>query len=108
MIQSSTATSVIAVGLVNAGVLSFRNSLGILFGANVGTTITAQLVALKLTDFAPSLILVGFVVGLIPFRWKVLGRSIFYFGLVFFSLNLVSTAVTPLRSDAGDASRSTR
>ncbi len=98
LIQSSTATSVIAVGLVNAGVLSFRNTLGILFGANVGTTVTAQLVALKLTDFAPALILIGFFLGLMPFRWRVLGRSIFYFGLVFFSLNLVSSAVEPLRT----------
>jgi phosphate:Na+ symporter len=90
---------VIAVGLVNAGVLSFRNTLGILFGANVGTTVTAQLVALKLTDFAPALILAGFAIGLIPFRGRIFGRSIFYFGLVFFSLNMVSGAVAPLRSD---------
>lgn len=97
VIQSSTATSVIAVGLVNAGVLSFRNTLGIIFGANVGTTVTAQLVALKVTDFAPALILAGFVIGFLPVRQRVLGRSIFYFGLVFFSLNLVSTSVAPLR-----------
>lgn len=99
VIQSSTATSVIAVGLVNAGVLSFRNTLGILFGANVGTTVTAQLVALKLTDFAPALILAGFAIGLLPFRTRIFGRSIFYFGLVFFSLNMVSAAAEPLRSN---------
>ncbi len=97
VIQSSTATSVIAVGLVNAGVLSFRNALGVLFGANVGTTVTAQLVALKLTDFAPGLILLGFVAGYLPFRWRVFNRAIFYFGMVFFSLNLVGVAVAPLR-----------
>lgn len=99
VIQSSTATSVIAVGLVNAGVMTFRQSLGIIFGANVGTTVTAQLVALKLTDFAPGLILVGFVVGFLPFRTRIFGRSIFYFGLVFFSLNLVSAAVLPLKEN---------
>ncbi len=99
VVQSSTATSVIAVGLVNAGVLSFRHSLGVVFGANVGTTVTAQLVALELTSFAPALILVGFFAGYAPFRWRVLGRSIFYFGLVFFSLELVSAAVKPLQSD---------
>ncbi len=101
IIQSSTATSVIAVGLVNAGVLSFRHSLGILFGANVGTTVTAQLVAFELTSFAPVLILLGFAAGYMPFRWRILGRSIFYFGIVFFSLNLVSAAVEPLKSDPG-------
>ncbi len=99
VIQSSTATSVICVGLVNAGVLTFRQSLGVLFGANVGTTVTAQLVALKLTDFAPWLILVGFLAGLLPTRLRIFGRSIFYFGLVFFSLQLVSAAVAPLKAD---------
>jgi len=99
VIQSSTATSVIAVGLVNAGVLTYRQSLGVLFGANVGTTVTAQLVALKLTDFAPWLILVGFLAGFLPFRWKIFGKSIFYFGIVFFSLELVSMYVEPLKSD---------
>ena len=99
VIQSSTATSVIAVGLVNAGVLSFRQTLSVLFGANVGTTVTAQLVAFKLTDFAPTLILVGFLAGYLPFRWRVVSRALFYFGVVFFSLNLVSAAVSPLRAD---------
>lgn len=99
VIQSSTATSVIAVGLVNAGVMSFRQALGIVFGANVGTTVTAQLVALKLTSFAPVLILVGFAIGFMPFKYRVFGRSIFYFGLVFFSLNLVSSAVEPLKEN---------
>lgn len=100
VIQSSTATSVIAVGLVNAGVMTFRQALGIVFGANVGTTVTAQLVALKLTSFAPALILVGFAIGFMPFKYRVFGRSIFYFGLVFFSLNLVSAAVLPLKENA--------
>lgn len=100
IIQSSTATSVITVGLVNAGALSFRQSLGVVFGANVGTTVTAQLVAFQITDFAPLLILLGFAAGYLPFRFRVLGRSIFYFGLVFFSLDLVATAVEPFRSDA--------
>ena len=99
LIQSSSATSVIAVGLVNAGVLSFHQSLGVLFGANVGTTVTAQLVALKLTDFAPALILAGFVASLLPFSWRIFGRAIFYFGVVFFSLNMVSAAVVPLKQD---------
>jgi len=80
------------VGLVNAGALSFRQSLGVVFGANVGTTVTAQLVAFEVTDFAPVLILLGFAAGYVPFRFRVLGRSIFYVGVVFFSLDLVATA----------------
>ena len=61
VVQSSTATTVITVSLVNAGILSFAQSLGILFGSNVGTTVTAQLIALKLTSFAPVFIIIGFI-----------------------------------------------
>ncbi|MFH1404287.1 MAG: Na/Pi cotransporter family protein [Candidatus Altiarchaeota archaeon] len=99
IIQSSTATTVIVVGLVNAGTISFMQSLGIIFGANVGTTVTAQLVAFKLTAFAPLFIVLGFLVGLAGGKYKFLGKPIFYFGLVFFSLNLISDSITPIKSD---------
>jgi phosphate:Na+ symporter len=97
VIQSSSATSVVAISLVNAGVLSFKNSVGIIFGSNVGTTVTAQLVAFELTAFAPLLIITGFVISLIHSRFAIFGKSIFYFGFVFFSLNLIATALEPLR-----------
>ena len=97
VIQSSSATSVIAVSLVNAGVLSFRNSVGIVFGSNVGTTVTAQLVAFKLTAFAPLLIIAGFLISLTRSRLSIFGKSIFYFGFVFFSLNLIASTLEPLQ-----------
>jgi phosphate:Na+ symporter len=100
VIQSSSATSVITISLVNAGVLSFRNSVGIIFGSNVGTTVTAQLVAFKLTAFAPLLIIAGFVLSLVRSRFAMFGKSIFYFGFVFFSLNLISSSLQPLQNDA--------
>jgi len=99
IIQSSSATSVIAIGLVNAGVLSFKNSVGVIFGANIGTTITAQLVAYKLTSFAPILIILGFLLSLKRSRYSLFAKSIFYFGFVFFSLNLISTSLSPLQND---------
>jgi phosphate:Na+ symporter len=99
IIQSSTATTVIAVGLVNAGTISFVQSLGIMFGANVGTTITAQLIAFKLTGFAPFFILAGFLISIFGGRYKFIGKPLFYFGLVFFSLGLISDAVEPYKSD---------
>ena len=99
VIQSSSATSVIAIGLVNAGVLSFKNSVGIIFGANVGTTVTAQLVAFKLTAFAPVFIVAGFALSLLRTRASIFGKSIFYFGFVFFSLNLISSSLAPLQSE---------
>ncbi len=100
IIQSSSATSVITISLVNAGVLSFKNSVGIIFGSNIGTTITAQLVAFKLTAFAPAFIILGFGLSLIRTRYSVFGKAIFYFGFVFFSLNLISSSLQPLQNNA--------
>ncbi len=97
IIQSSSATSVITISLVNAGVLSFRNSVGVIFGSNVGTTVTAQLVAFKLTEFAPLLIIVGFFMSLTRSRWTLFGKPIFYIGFVFFSLNLIASSLAPLQ-----------
>jgi len=99
VIQSSSATSVIAISLVNAGVLSFKNSVGIIFGSNIGTTITAQLVAFKLTNFAPYLIIFGFILSLLHNRVSIFGKAIFYFGFVFFSLNLISSTLLPLQQN---------
>ena len=99
VVQSSTATTVITVGLVNAGVISFTASLGIIFGANLGTTMTSQLIALNLTAFAPILILAGFLIGIIGGKYRVFGRPIFYFGLVFFGLSLISSVMVPYRTD---------
>lgn len=99
VIQSSSATSVITISLVNAGVLSFKNSVGIIFGSNIGTTITAQLVAFKLTAFAPVFIILGFALSLTRSRYSVFGKAIFYFGFVFFSLNLISASMEPLQGN---------
>jgi len=100
IVQSSSATTVIAVGLVNAGAISFLGSLGLIIGANVGTTLTAQLVAFKLTAFAPVLVVLGFAASLIRGPYRAFGKPIFYFGLVFYSLNLISSIVAPLQGDA--------
>jgi phosphate:Na+ symporter len=99
LVQSSAATTIITVNLVNTGTLSFIQSLGIIIGSNVGTTITAQLVAFKMTAFGQVLIPVGFLVGIFGRQYRFLGKPLFYFGLVFFSLNLISTGLTPFQDD---------
>lgn len=99
VIQSSSATSVITIGLVNAGVLSFKNSVGIIFGTNVGTTITAQLVAFKLTMFAPIFVILGFALSIMRNRFSIFGKAVFYFGFVFFSLNLIASSLEPLQNN---------
>lgn len=98
LIQSSTATTVILVGLTNAGLIAFSNSLGVILGANIGTTITSQLVALKVTNIAPYFVLLGFFITYFGGTYKRWGKPLFYFGLVFFSLSLISLYMGPVKS----------
>lgn len=100
LIQSSFATIMITTGLVNSGILSFTQSLGIIIGANVGTTLTAQLVAFNVMAFAPIFLILGFLISALgKEKYKIIGKSLFYFGLVFFSLNLMSEALIPIKDN---------
>jgi phosphate:Na+ symporter len=99
LFQSSSATSVLAVGLVSAGLISFFHSLGIILGADIGTTLTVQLVVWKFTDISPVFIILGSIVWVSgKNKWKYIGETIFYFGLIFFGLGLVSMATEPLKN----------
>jgi phosphate:Na+ symporter len=97
LIQSSSAVSVLAIALVNSGVLPFGNSLAVLLGTNLGTTVTAHLVALKMTQLGPFFIVLGFVLSLLKIRWSIFGKVVFYFGFILFSLDLISKTLLPLR-----------
>lgn len=99
IIQSSTATSIITIGLVNAGALTFHESIGIIIGSNLGTTITSQLVAFKLTAIAPIFIILGFLISMFGRSYSFLGRPIFYFGIVFFSLELINRTIEPFNNN---------
>ena len=99
LIQSSAATTIITANLVNTGTLSFVQSLGIIIGSNVGRTATAQLVAFKMVGLGQILIPAGFLIGIFGRRYRFLGKPLFYFGLVLFSLNLISTALVPFQND---------
>ena len=99
IVQSSSATTVITVSLVNAGIISFSQSLGIIFGSNVGTTLTAQLIALKLTSFAPIFIILGFLIKIFGRKYKIIGKPLFFFGLVFYGLMLISNNIEPIKND---------
>jgi phosphate:Na+ symporter len=96
IVQSSSAVTSLTVSLVEAGTMSFRSSLGILLGANVGTTSTAWLVSLKLTSIGPFFIVLGTLLSALPTRFKMLGKAAFYFGFIFFSLDVVSFTMKPL------------
>jgi Na/Pi-cotransporter len=97
LIQSSSAVSSITVALVDSGAITFRNSLGVLIGANVGTTSTAWLVSFKLTGIGPIFIVLGTLIGLVPHKARVFGKAVFYFGFVLFALDLVSASLAPIR-----------
>jgi phosphate:Na+ symporter len=96
IIQSSSAVTSLTVALVDAGSMTFRSSLGVLLGANIGTTSTAWLISLKLTGIGPFFIVLGTALSAIPTRFKVLGKAAFYFGFIFFGLDLVSFTLKPL------------
>jgi phosphate:Na+ symporter len=101
LVQSSSATSVMLVGFVEAGIMSFTQTLGMLLGAGIGTTVTAQLIALKITDYSLLIIALGF--GFVIFSKKTklnnIGKSILGFGLLFFGMYIMSEAMYPLRSN---------
>ena len=99
LIQSSSAVTVITVILVNTGVISFRNSLGIIFGSNIGTTITAQLALVNSTVLASTLIIIGFLLSILGRRSKIVGKPIFFLGFILFSLSLLSSSIEPLKSN---------
>lgn len=99
LLQSSTAVGVMTILLVNTGVISFHNSLGILFGSNIGTTVTAQLVLLDSTILAPLLMIVGLLLGAIGKKTKIISKPIFHIGFLLLSLTLISSAIEPLKSN---------
>lgn len=99
IMQSSTATTVMTISLVQGGVIPFVNSLGIIFGANIGTTITTSLIAFQVLDIAPFILMFGFILSKLDTRYKAWGKPLFYFGLLFSSLFIISVLVDPLRNN---------
>jgi len=98
IIQSSSAVSSIVVALVDSGVIKFYNSLAVLLGTNIGTTFTAWMVTFKLDALGPYLLIIGTMIGFLPHRIHIAGKSIFYLGLILFSLNLISQALEPVKA----------
>lgn len=96
IVQSSSAVTSLTVALVDAGTIPFLSRLGVLLGANIGTTSTAWLVSLKLTSIGPFFIVFGTVLSALPTRFKMLGKAAFYFGFIFFTLDVVSFTLKPL------------
>lgn len=99
-VQSSSVTTVLLVGFITAGLMNFSQSLGVIIGANIGTTITAQIIAFKVTQYALLLIAAGFLTEILA-RSRTLmyyGIMMMGLGLIFFGMELMSDATAPLRS----------
>lgn len=102
VIQSSSATTVMLVSFVHSKLMKFKNTIGVILGAGIGTTITAQLIAFKLTDYSLLLIGVGFFLNTFTKSVYVrsIGKTILGFGILFFGMHIMSDSMYPLRSFA--------
>ncbi|HPU96099.1 MAG TPA: Na/Pi cotransporter family protein, partial [Bacillota bacterium] len=101
IIQSSSATTVMVIGFVSAGLMTLKQSVGVIMGANIGTTITAWLVAINIGDYAWLIAALGFIVMFVAKkpRVKYLGQFIFSFGVLFIGLNTMGDSMKPLAKD---------
>jgi phosphate:Na+ symporter len=102
LIQSSSATSVMLIGFVSAGLMTFRQSLAVILGADIGATLTVQLIAFHIYDYALLLVGTGLVLQLFTSNRSLrsMGEGILGFGFVFLSLKIMIEAMTPLQANA--------
>lgn len=98
VLQSSSATTVMAIGFVSAGLMSLPQAISVIFGANIGTTMTAQLLAFKLSDYIYPIIFLGFMLNFIgkSEKLKNIGMVIFSFGLLFEGIEIMGHVMKPL------------
>lgn len=101
LIQSSSATTVMVVGFVNAGMMTLTQAAGVIMGSNIGTTITAQLIAFDLSAIAPFILFSGMLMTVFAKKRKYIkiGGIILGFGMLFVGLNMMSDAMVPLRDN---------
>lgn len=103
IIQSSSATTVMVVGFVNAGLMTIYQAVGIIMGANIGTTVTGQLVALNVSQIAPIIAFVGFLQNTFSSKKKIkyIGQAVMGLGFLFMGMEFMSKAMEPLREYPG-------
>lgn len=101
ILDSSSAVIILAIVMINAKVLTFRQALGIVMGANIGTTFSSQLIAFDIGKFSPIPIFIGLVLTVISKSEKIsqTAKVLLYFGILFFGLYTMERAVEPLRDD---------
>lgn len=103
VVQSSTVTTVVAIGFVSAGVMASVQAISVVLGANIGTTITAQIISFDISTWAFVLVAVG-TLGMLSARrerWRFQAQAVFGLGLLFVSMQLMAAAMSPLRDSPG-------
>jgi len=102
LLDSSSAVIIITIVLVNSNLLTFKQAMGIVLGANIGTTVSSQIIAMDIGKYSPLFLLIGFVLLFIAKSEKIsnIGKSILYFGVLFFGLYTMENAVEPLKDEA--------
>lgn len=100
VLQSSSATTVMAIGFVSAGLMTLPQAISIILGANIGTTITAQIIAFKISDYIYVFVFLGFIISFVSKSEKVknIGQTIFAFGLLFLGIETMGDVMKPLAS----------
>ena len=100
-LQSSAATTLMLIGFVSAGLMTFRQTLGVILGADIGTTFTVQLIAFRVADWALAMIGVGFVITFVGKRQVVkdVGQALLGLGFMYLGLKLILDGVAPLRDN---------
>lgn len=103
IIQSSSATTVMVVGFVNSNLMTLSQAVNIIMGANIGTTITGQMIALNITELAPLIAFIGMVFFLLIRNRKLnyLGQVVFGLGILFMGMGIMSSSMAPLREHEG-------
>ncbi|MGE7054978.1 Na/Pi cotransporter family protein, partial [Paenibacillus glucanolyticus] len=98
LIQSSSGTTVMAIGLVNAGLMTLKQAIGVIMGANIGTTMTAFIVGIKIEEYALPIIAVGafFLFFFNKKKFQYIGQVVFGFGTLFLGLSTMGSGVKPL------------
>ncbi|WP_077369971.1 Na/Pi cotransporter family protein [Anaerosalibacter sp. Marseille-P3206] len=106
IIQSSSATTVMVIGFVNAGIMTLNQAVGVIMGANIGTTVTAQLIAFNLTDLAPLAVAIGVAIWLFASkkRAKDVAEIMIGFGILFIGMDIMGSSLAPLADNPKFAS----
>lgn len=102
LVQSSSVTTVLVVGFVSAGLMPFAQSIAVIMGANMGSTLTAQIIAFRVDAIAPLFIAIGFAMTMLADRkrFSLIGKAVLGMGMLFFGMGMMSNAMEPLRTYA--------